>query len=88
MIGCVIVYEGRSLPGYNSAIKEEYPVHAEMNAIRKAQQISGDWRLEDARCILHWNPVRCGAEPIVQARVDEVVINSMNAKAGCAKVLC
>ena len=65
-IGCVIVYEGKIIArGYNKRNKEKNTLsHAEMNAIRKASKYreTGAWR--DARCILHWNPVRCVPEQL------------------------
>ena len=59
-------------------------VHAEMNAIRKASKYLGDWRLEGCTMYITLEPCPMCAGAIVQARVDRVVIGSMNAKAGCA----
>ena len=75
-IGCVIVYEGKVIArGYNRRNTDKNTLsHAELNAIRKASKKLGDWRLEG--CTLYVT--------IVQARVSEVVIGSMNPKAGCA----
>ena len=71
-IGCVIVYEGKVIArGYNRRNTDKNTLsHAELNAIRKASKKLGDWRLEGCT--------------FVQARVSEVVIGSMNPKAGCA----
>ena len=79
-IGCVIVYEGKIIArGYNKRNKEKNTLsHAEMNAIRKAR------RLEGCTMYITLEPCPMCAGAIVQARVDRVVIGSMNAKAGCA----
>ena len=85
-IGCVIVYEGKIIArGYNKRNKEKNTLsHAEMNAIRKASKYLGDWRLEGCTMYITLEPCPRCAGAIVQARVDRVVIGSMNAKAGCA----
>ena len=85
-IGCVIVYDGRIIArGYNKRNKEKNTLsHAEMNAIRKASRYLGDWRLEGCTMYITLEPCPMCAGAIVQARVDRVVIGSMNAKAGCA----
>ena len=76
-IGCVIVYEGKIIArGYNRRNTDKNTTsHAEINAIRKASKKLGDWRLE---------PCQMCAGAIVQARIDKIVIGSMNPKAGCA----
>ena len=69
-IGCVIVYEGKVIArGYNR---------------RKASKKLGDWRLEGCTLYVTLEPCQMCAGAIVQARVSEVVIGSMNPKAGCA----
>ena len=75
--------------GYNKRNKEKNTLsHAEMNAIRKASKYLGDWRLEGCTMYITLEPCPMCAGAIVQARVDRVVIGSMNAKAGCTQVLC
>ena len=73
-IGCVIVSDGKIIArGYNRRNTDKNTLsHAELNAIRKASKKLGDWRLEGC------------AGALVQSRIDEVVIGSMNPKAGCA----
>ena len=75
-IGCVIVYQDKIIArGYNRRNTDKNTVaHAEMSAIKKASKKLGDWRLEG--CTMYVT--------IVQARIDEVVMGSMNPKAGCA----
>ena len=85
-IGCVIVYEDRIIArGYNRRNTDHNTLsHAELIAIRKASKKLGDWRLEGCTMYITLEPCQMCAGAIVQARVSNVVIGSMNAKAGCA----
>lgn len=85
-IGCVIVYEDNIIArGYNRRNTDKSTIsHAEMNAIRKASKKLGDWRLEGCTMYVTLEPCQMCAGAIVQARVTNVVIGSMNPKAGCA----
>ena len=84
-IGCVIVYEGKIIArGYNRRNTDKNTTsHAEINAIRKASQRLGDWRLEGCTIYITLEPCQMCAGAIVQARITRAVIGSMNAKAGC-----
>ena len=85
-IGCVIVFDGKIIArGYNRRNTDRYTLsHAELNAIKKASKKLGDWRLEGCTMYVTLEPCQMCAGAIVQARIDEVVIGSMNPKAGCA----
>jgi tRNA(adenine34) deaminase len=85
-IGCVIVYEDKIIArGYNRRkIDKNTLSHAELNAIRKASKVMGDWRLEDCTLYVTLEPCQMCAGAIVQARIPRVVIGCMNKKAGCA----
>lgn len=85
-IGCVIVYEDKIIArGYNRRNTDRNTIaHAEMSAIKKASRKLGDWRLEGCTMYVTLEPCQMCAGAIVQARMDEVVIGSMNPKAGCA----
>ena len=85
-IGCVIVSEGRIIArGYNRRNTDKNTLsHAELNAIRKASRKLGYWRLEGCTMYVTLEPCQMCAGAIVQARIDKVVIGSMNPKAGCA----
>lgn len=85
-IGCVIVYEDKIIArGYNRRNTDHNTLsHAELNAVRKASKVLGDWRLEGCTMYITLEPCQMCAGAIVQARVSEVVLGSMNAKAGCA----
>lgn len=85
-IGCVIVYKDKIIArGYNRRNTDKNTIaHAEMTAIKKASKKLGDWRLEGCTMYVTLEPCQMCAGAIVQARLDEVVIASMNPKAGCA----
>ena len=84
-IGCVIVYEGRIIGrGYNRRNTDKNTLaHAEITAIKKKKKKIGDWRLEGCSLYVTLEPCQMCAGAIVQARIDEVVMGSMNPKAGC-----
>lgn len=85
-IGCVIVYQDKIIGrGYNKRnTKKTTLAHAELVAIEKASKAMGDWRLEDCTMFVTLEPCQMCAGAIVQARIKEVVIGTMNPKAGCA----
>ena len=85
-IGCVIVYEGKIIArGYNRRNTDKNTTsHAEINASRRASKKLGDWSLEGCTLYVTLEPCQMCAGAIVQARIDKVVIGSMNPKAGCA----
>lgn len=84
-IGCVIVYEGRVIArGYNRRNTDRSTLaHAEIQAIKKATKVLGDWRLSGCTMYVTLEPCQMCAGALVQARIDRVVIGSMNKKAGC-----
>lgn len=85
-IGCVIVRDGKIIArGYNRRNTEKSTLaHAEIQAIRKASKVVGDWRLEDCTMYITLEACQMCAGAIVQARIPRVVIGSRNPKAGCA----
>lgn len=84
-IGCVIVYQDRIIGrGYNRRNTDHNTLaHAEITAINKASKKLGDWRLEDCSLYVTLEPCQMCAGAIVQARIKEVIMGSMNPKAGC-----
>jgi len=84
-IGCVIVYRDRIIGrGYNRRNTDKNTLaHAEITAIRKASKIIGDWRLEECTLYVTLEPCQMCAGAIVQARIPQVVMGTMNPKAGC-----
>ena len=84
-IGCVIVYEDKIIArGYNRRVTDHSTLaHAEINAIKKACRVIGDWRLEGCTMYVTLEPCPMCAGAIVQARIPRLVIGCMNPKAGC-----
>lgn len=84
-IGCVIVHDGKIIArGYNRRNTDKNTLaHAEITAINKASKKLGDWRLEECSLYVTLEPCQMCAGAIVQARVTEVIMGSMNPKAGC-----
>lgn len=84
-IGCVIVYEGKIIArGYNRRNTDKSTLcHAEITAIKKASKFLGDWRLEGCTLYVTLEPCQMCGGAIIQARIDRVVMGSMNPKAGC-----
>ena len=85
-IGCVIVCGDKIIArGYNRRNTDKNTLsHAELNGIRKASRKLGDWRLEGCTLYVTLEPCQMCAGAIVQARIDRVVIGTINPKAGCA----
>ena len=85
-IGCVIVYQGKIIGrGYNRRITDKTALaHAEISAIRKANKVIGDWRLDGCEMYVTLEPCQMCAGAIVQSRIERVYIGAMNPKAGCA----
>lgn len=84
-IGCVIVYQDKIIArGYNRRNTDKNTLaHAEITAINRASKKRKDWRLEDCTLYVTLEPCQMCAGAIVQARIPEVVMGSMNPKAGC-----
>lgn len=85
-IGCVIVYKNKIIGrGYNRRNTDKTTLaHAEISAIKKASKKIGDWRLEGCTLYVTLEPCQMCSGAIVQARIDRVVMGSMNPKAGCS----
>ncbi|MDD3368120.1 MAG: tRNA adenosine(34) deaminase TadA [Lachnospiraceae bacterium] len=85
-IGCVIVFEDKIIArGYNRRNTDKNTLaHAEITAINRASKKIGDWRLEGCTLYVTLEPCQMCSGAIVQARIPEVVMGSMNPKAGCA----
>ena len=84
-VGCVITLEDRIVGrGRNRREKGKTALaHAELEAIGEACRTLGGWRLWQCTLYVTLEPCQMCAGAIVQARIDEVVMASMNPKAGC-----
>lgn len=84
-IGCVIEYQGRIIGrGYNQRnTKRSTLAHAEILAIEEATALMRDWRLEGCTMYVTVEPCSMCAGAILQSRMTNLVIGTMNSKAGC-----
>src|ERR1044071_9437128 len=85
-IGAVIVRDGRIIArAYNQVeLLKDATAHAEMLAITQAEEIVGDWRLNDCTIYVTKEPCPMCAGAIVHARLGRVVFGAADAKAGAA----
>ena len=88
-IGAVIVHNGEIIArGYNQRETLQHSdAHAEMIAIKKANQAVGSWRLEECTLYVTLEPCSMCAGAIVQSRIPHVVYGASDPKAGCAGTL-
>lgn len=85
-IGCVIVHGDKIIGrGYNRRNTDKTALgHAEITAIKKANKVIDDWRLEDCTMYITLEPCQMCSGAIVQSRIPKVIVGAMNPKAGCA----
>ena len=85
-IGCIIVKDDKVIgKGYNKRNTDKNVLsHAELIAMKQACKKTGDWRLEGCTMYITLEPCQMCAGAMVQARLENAVIGSMNPKAGCA----
>ena len=78
-VGACIVRDGEILAvGYNTRESERDPLgHAEINAIRKACQRLGSWRLDGCVLYVTLEPCPMCAGAILNARISRVVYLSL-----------
>lgn len=84
-IGCVIVYKDQIIgQGFNMRnTKKSALGHAEITAIEEATAFMKDWRLEECTMYVTVEPCSMCAGAILQSRLTNLVIGTMNPKAGC-----
>jgi tRNA(adenine34) deaminase len=83
-VGAVIVRGGELVAtGFNLTHTLQDPsAHAEMIAIRRAAQVTGDWRLLDCTLYVTLEPCTMCAGAIVLARIPRLVFGATDPKAG------
>lgn len=88
-VGAVIVRDGEIIArAHNMTEQTKDPTaHAEMLAIRQASQRLGGWRLPGCHMYVTAEPCSMCAGAIVWARIEKLVIGTMDPKAGaCGSV--
>ncbi|GAA0608866.1 tRNA adenosine(34) deaminase TadA [Virgibacillus siamensis] len=88
-IGAVILFKGKVIgSGYNVRETSQTTLsHAELIAIKEANETIGSWRLEDCTLYVTLEPCPMCAGAIVQSRIKRVVYGAPDRKAGCAGTL-
>ena len=83
-VGAVIVRDGKIISrGHNDKeLKNDPTCHAEINAIRKAAKKLDSWRLNDCDLYVTLEPCTMCAGAIIQARIRNLYIGTMDPKAG------
>ena len=86
-VGAVVVNSSGEVvaSGHNQKeAKHDASSHAEIEAIRAAGEILGDWRLEDCTLFVTLEPCVMCAGAIVAARISRVVFGAWDPKVGAA----
>ncbi|WP_174615313.1 tRNA adenosine(34) deaminase TadA [Virgibacillus ihumii] len=88
-IGAVITFKDEVIgSGHNIRETSQTTLsHAELIAIKKANETIGSWRLEDCTLYVTLEPCPMCAGAIVQSRIKRVVYGAPDPKAGCAGTL-
>lgn len=89
-VGCVIVREGVVIgEGYNRRETDKTVLgHAELMAMKQAEQTIGDWRLSDCTLYVTLEPCPMCAGAILNARVGAVVCGATDKTFGaCGGVM-
>ena len=85
-VGAVIVRDGEILgEGRNSPIRDNDPTsHAEINAIRAATEVAGNYRLAGTTLYVTLEPCVMCAGAILHARIEKLVFGAWDERAGAA----
>lgn len=85
-IGAVVVLNGEIIGrGHNLREKEQdATLHAEIKAIRQANQHLGSWRLEDCELFVTLEPCPMCSGAMILARMKRVIFGAFDPKAGTA----
>ena len=89
-VGAVIVKDGKIIARAHNLkeSKTDTTYHAEILAIQKASKKLESWRLEGCTMYVTLEPCPMCAGALIQARLDKVVIGTMDYKTGaCGSVL-
>src|SRR6266446_1630867 len=85
-IGAVVVREGRIIGRAHNQVEllKDATAHAEMLALTQAEQVVGDWRLNDCTLYVTKEPCPMCAGAVVHVRLARVVYGVADPKAGAA----
>lgn len=85
-VGCVIVKDGQVIGrGHNTVESDKYAfAHAEINAIKEANESVGGWRLDGSTIYISLEPCPMCAGAIIRSRIDRLVYGVKDPKRGCA----
>ena len=85
-IGAVVVRDGRIIArAFNQVeLLHDATAHAEMLAITQAEEVVGDWRLNDCTLYVTKEPCPMCAGAIVHVRFPRVVFGASDLKSGAA----
>lgn len=83
-VGCVILKEGKIIGSAHNMREKlnDVTAHAEILAIRQAQECLKNWRLDDCSLFVTLEPCPMCAWAILQSRVKTVYFGSYNTKYG------
>lgn len=83
-VGCVIRHENKVIAQTHNEreFTNDVTAHAEILAIRKAQEVLNNWRLDDCTMYVTLEPCPMCAWAILQSRIKTVYFGSYNSKYG------
>lgn len=85
-IGAVVVHQGKIIGrGHNlRELEQDATLHAEIKAIRQANQYLGSWRLEECELFVTLEPCPMCSGAMILARLKKVTFGAFDPKAGTA----
>jgi tRNA(adenine34) deaminase len=85
-VGAVVVRRGEVIAtGRNAPIDGHDPIaHAEVNALRAAARVLGNYRLDECELYVTLEPCAMCSGAMLNARLKRVVFGALNAKTGAA----
>ena len=90
-VGCVVVDKNGTVIGRGRNRREQMhdaSAHAELEAIRQACEVKGDWRLTDCSMYVSLEPCPMCAGGIINSRIPTVVFGAKDENTGsCGSVI-
>lgn len=88
-VGCVVVKDGEVIAKtHNQKVKKKSGLHhAELVALKKAQNKLDDWHLNDCTLYVTLEPCPMCAGACINLRVGKIVFGAYDQKAGCCGTL-